>query len=138
MKSMTIIVREDSYDKILTPLAFAYLQASEGIQVDMLFVNWSVRALTEEGAKNLKVQGEYADKDQWVRDQVEKAGIPNDIYTLIKAIKETECVSFYGCSLAAAVFGVDESSLIPEAEGIVGASWFLNEKADKADYNQTF
>jgi len=138
MKSMTIIVREDSYDKILTPLAFAYLQASEGIQVDMLFVNWSVRALTEEGAKNLKVQGEYADKDQWVRDQVEKAGIPNDIYTLIKAIKETECVNFYGCSLAAAVFGVDESSLIPEAEGIVGASWFLNEKADKADYNQTF
>ncbi len=138
MKSMTIIVREDSYDKILTPLAFAYLQASEGIQVDMLFVNWSVRALTEEGAKNLKVQGEYADKDQWVRDQVEKAGIPNDIYTLIKAIKETGCVNLYGCSLAAAVFGVDESSLIPEAEGIVGASWFLNEKADKADYNQTF
>ncbi|MCK5394528.1 MAG: DsrE/DsrF/DrsH-like family protein [Gammaproteobacteria bacterium] len=138
MKSMTIIVREDSYDKILTPLAFAYLQASEGIQVDMLFVNWSVRALTEEGAKNIKVQGEHADKDQWVRDQVEKAGIPNDIYTLIKAIKEMECVNFYGCSLAAAVFGVDEGSLIPEAEGIVGASWFLNEKADKADYNQTF
>jgi len=138
MKSMTIIVREDSYDKILTPLAFAYLQASEGIQVDMLFVNWAVRALTEEGAKNLKVQGEYADKDQWVRSQVEKAGIPNDIYTLIKAIKETGCVNFYGCSLAAAVFGVDEGSLIPEAEGIVGASWFLNEKADKADYNQTF
>lgn len=138
MKSMTIIVREDSYDKILTPLAFAYLQASEGIQIDMLFVNWAVRALTEEGAKNLKVQGEYAEKDQWVREQVTKAGIPNDIYTLIKAIKETECVNFYGCSLAAAVFGVDESSLIPEAEGIVGASWFLNEKADKADYNQTF
>jgi len=138
MKSMTIIVREDSYDKILTPLAFAYLQASEGIQVDMLFVNWAVRALTEEGAKNIKVQGEYADKDQWVRDQVEKAGLPNDIYTLIKAIKGTECVNFYGCSLAAAVFGVDESSLIPEAEGIIGASWFLNEKADKADYNQTF
>ena len=138
MKTMTIIVRDDSYDKILTPLAFAYLQASEGIQVDMLFVNWSVRVLTEEGARNLRVQGEYADQDQWVRDQVEKAGIPSDIYMLMQAIKETGCVNFYGCSLAAAVFGVDENSLIPEAEGIVGASWFLNEKADKADYNQTF
>ncbi len=138
MKTMTIIVRDDSYDKILTPLAFAYLQASEGIQVDMLFVNWSVRVLTEEGARNLRVQGEYADQDQWVRDQVEKAGIPSDIYMLMQAIKETGCVNFYGCSLAAAVFDVDENSLIPEAEGIVGASWFLNEKADRADYNQTF
>jgi len=138
MKSMTIIVREDSYDKILTPLAFAYLQASEGVQVDMLFVNWAVLALTEEGAKKIKVQGEYADRDQWVREQVAKAGIPNDIYTLIKAIKETGSVNFYACSLAAAIFGVDKDSLIPEAEGIVGASWFLNEKADKADYNQTF
>ncbi len=96
MKSMTIIVRDDSYDKILTPLAFAYLQASEGIQVDMLFVNWSVRTLTEEGARNLRVQGEYADQDQWVRDQVEKAGIPSDIYMLMQAIKETGCVNFYG------------------------------------------
>jgi len=138
MKSMTIIVREDSYDKILTPLAFAYLQASEGVQVDMLFVNWAVLALTEKGAKNIKVQGEYADRDQWVREQVAKAGIPNDIYTLIKAIKETGCVNFYACSLAATIFGVDTDSLIPEAEGIIGASWFLNEKADKADYNQTF
>jgi len=138
MKSMTIIVREDSYDKILTPLAFAYLQASEGVQVDMLFVNWAVLALTEAGAKKIKVQGEYADRDQWVREQVAKAGIPNDIYTLVKAIKETGSVNFYACSLAATIFGVDTDSLIPEAEGIVGASWFLNEKADKADYNQTF
>ncbi len=138
MKSMAIIVRDDSYDKILTPFAFAYLQAAEGIQVDMLFVNWAVRVLTEEGAKNLRVQGEYAEKDQWVREQVASAGLPDDINVLIKALKETGHVNFYACSLAAKIFGVDDNNLIPEAEGIIGASWFLNEKADKADHCQYF
>jgi len=138
MKSMAIVVRDDSYDKLLTPFAFAYLQASEGCQVDMLFVNWAVLALTEKGAKEIRIQGDHADQDQWVREQVTKAGLPNDINTLIKALKETGSVNFYACSLASQIFGVDENNLIPEAEGIIGASWFLNEKANKADHCQYF
>ena len=128
MKSMAIIVRDDSYDKILTPLAFAYLQAAEGCQVDMLFVNWAVLALTEEGARKIKIQGGHADQDPWVREQVAKAGLPNDIHVLIKALKDTGNV----------IFGVDENNLIPEASGIVGASWFLNEKAATAEHCQYF
>ncbi len=138
MKTLAIVVRDDSYDKLLTPFAFAYLQASEGCQVDMLFVNWAVLALTEEGAKKIKVQGDHADQDQWVRERVAKAGLPNDINALIKALKETENVNFYACSLASSIFGVDENNIIPEASGIVGASWFLNEKCAKADHCQYF
>ena len=138
MKSMAIIVRDDSYDKILTPLAFAYLQAAEGCQVDMLFVNWAVLALTEEGARKIKIQGGHADQDPWVREQVAKAGLPNDIHVLIKALKDTGNVNFYACSLASTIFGVDENNLIPEASGIVGASWFLNEKAATAEHCQYF
>lgn len=138
MKSMAIVVRDDSYDKLLTPFSFAYLQASEGCQVDMLFVNWAVLALTEEGAREIKIQGDRADKDPWVREQVAKAGLPNDINALIKALKETGKVNFYACSLASQIFGVDDNNLIPEAEGIIGASWFLNEKAAKADHCQYF
>lgn len=138
MKSMAIVVRDDAYDKILTPLAFAYLQAAEGTKVDMLFVNWAVKALTEEGAHSLKVDGRHADQDAWVRQQVAKAGLPPDVYDIIKALKTTGNVNLYACSLASSIFGVDKGNLIPEAEGIVGASWFLNEKASKAEHYQYF
>lgn len=138
MKSMAIVVRDDAYDKILTPLAFAYLAAAEGTQVDMLFVNWAVKALTKEGAESLKIDGRHAEQDAWVRERVAKAGLPPDIYDIIKALKGTGNVNFYACSLAGSIFGVDEKNLVPEAEGIVGASWFLNEKAAKAEHYQYF
>ncbi|MCL4744026.1 MAG: DsrE family protein [Burkholderiaceae bacterium] len=138
MKSLAIVVRDDSYDKILTPLAFAYLTASEGTQVDMLFVNWAVKALTAEGAANLKIDGRHAADEEKVREGVARAGLPTDIYEVIKALKSTGTVNLYACSLAASIFGVDEKNLIPEAEGIVGASWFLNDKAAKADHYQYF
>jgi len=138
MKSMAIVIRDDSYDKILTPLAFAYLTASEGTQVDMLFVNWAVKALTAEGAAALRIDGRHAADEAMVRAGVAKAGLPVEIYDIIKALKETGCVNFYACSLASAIFGVNEKNLIPEAEGIVGAAWFLNDKAAKADHCQYF
>ncbi|MCK9381368.1 MAG: DsrE/DsrF/DrsH-like family protein [Sulfuritalea sp.] len=138
MKSMAIVIRDDSYDKILTPLAFAYLTASEGTQVDMLFVNWAVKALTAEGAAALRIDGRHAAEEAMVREGVAKAGLPVEIYDIIKALKSTGCVNFYACSLAAAIFGVNEGNLIPEAEGIVGAAWFLNDKAAKAEHYQYF
>ncbi len=138
MKNLAIVVRDDEYDKILTPLAFAYLEAAEGTEVDILFVNWAVRALTEEGAKKIKIGASHADKDAWLRERVSAAGLPNDINTLLKTIKETGSVRFYACSLAANIFEVDENNIIPEAEGIVGASWFLNDKILKAEHYQYF
>lgn len=138
MKSIAIVVRDDSYDKILTPLAFAYLTASEGTQVDMLFVNWAVKALTAEGAAALCIDGRHAHEEAMVREGVARAGLPPEVYDIIKALKGTECVNFYACSLAASIFGVTEDNLIPEAQGIVGAAWFLNEKAAKADHCQYF
>ncbi len=138
MKSLAIVVRDDAYDKILTPLAFAYLTASEGTQVDMLFVNWAVKALTADGAASLHIDGRHAGDEAKVREGVAKAGLPTDIYEILKALKSTGCVNFYACSLAAAIFGVDDANIIPEASGIVGAAWFLNDKAAKAEHYQYF
>lgn len=138
MKSMAIVIRDDAYDKLLTPLVFAYLASAEQTQVDMLFVNWAVKALTADGAARLRMDGRHAADEPRVREAVAQAGLPNDIHEILKALKSTGCVNLYACSLAGAIFGVDESNLIPEAEGIVGASWFLNEKAAKADHCQYF
>lgn len=138
MNSLAIVIREDAYDKLLTPLVFAYLASAEQTQVDMLFVNWAVKALTAEGAANLRMDGRHAADEPRIREAVAKAGLPNDVYEILKALKATGCVNMYACSLAGAIFGVDEGNLIPEAEGIVGASWFLNEKAAKADHCQYF
>jgi len=138
MKSMAIIIRDDSYDKILTPLGFAYLQGAEGCQVDILFVSWAVRALTEEGASEISIREGHCEQEPWMRKQVANAGFPENIRDLITAVHSTGSVNLYACSMAAKIFGVDDSNMIPESSGIVGSSWFLNEKAVPADYSQTF
>ncbi|RZD16048.1 MAG: hypothetical protein EVJ46_07600 [Candidatus Acididesulfobacter guangdongensis] len=130
MKTLAIIIQKDAYDLILTPLAFAYLGTTVYDEVNILCVNWAVKLLSKEGVK-IKLDHQDASLDL-IKENVKKAGLPTDLYEIVKALKATGKVHLYGCSLAAAVFGVEEKDLIPEADGIQGATWFLTEKAEKA------
>jgi peroxiredoxin family protein len=138
LKRFAMVVRDDGYDKILTPLAFAYVTAASGTEVDMLFVNWAVRALTRQGSKEIRMDGQHADAESAVREQVRAAGMPSEIDELLQALKGTGKVNFYACSLAASIFGVKEADLLPECSGIVGADWFINEKAATADHFESY
>lgn len=138
MKRMAIVIRDDAYDRLYTPLTFAYVAAKKGIEVNILFVLWAVRVLTEQGAKAVKIDRQHVAEEDWFKDRLRRDGDPLAIHDFIKLVKRTGNVQFYGCQLVAATFDVTESQLIPEADGIVDSLWFLEEKAIKADHCQYF
>ena len=138
MDRLAIVITEDSYDKLLCPFIFAYLQSSEGTQVDIFFVSWAIRVLTIKGARAVRVTGHHADQDQYVRQKVAEIGLPSDIMDFLKTLKDTGCVGLYGCDMAAKIYGVTEHNLIAEADAIVSATWFLHERIMISDHCQYF
>ena len=136
MKSMAMVIRDDGYDRILTPLTFAYVQARRGVQVDILFVLWAVRVLTKAGVQSLKVDARHAAEEAWRRERLARGGGPVEIDDFLRLLKQTGKVRFYACSLAAATFEVNDTNLIPEVDGIVDSVWFMQEKAVKAEHCQ--
>lgn len=138
MTRMAIVIRDDGYDRLLTPLTFAAVQAGHGVQVDVLFVLWAARVLTRDGVRQAKIEGRHADEEAWLREQLAEAGDPVEIHDFLKLLKRTGKVKLHACRLAAATFGVTKDNLLPEADGIVDSAWFLNEIVQNVDHCQYF
>lgn len=138
LERLAIIVREDAFDRVLTPLTFAFLEARKGVEVDMLFTLWSVRLLTEKGLASVAMSPGHAREGPWLRERLDRDGDPTDLRDFLAAVKQTGKVRLHGCKYAAMTFDVAKSDLIPEADEIVDPGWFLREKCLNADHCQYF
>jgi peroxiredoxin family protein len=138
VKRLAIVVRDDAFDRLLTPLTFAYEMGRRGVQVDVLFVLWAARVLTREGVEQVQIDPRYAHRKEWLLGRLAELGEPTDLHGFLQAAHETGNVRFHACRLAAATFGVTADNLLPLAHGITDPSDFLNTIALKADHCQYF
>lgn len=138
LKRLAIIIRDDAFDRLLTPLTFAWEMGRKGIEVDVLFVLWAVRVLSRDGVKEVKIDPRYAHREAWLRERLARDGDPLDIHDFLKLIHSTGHVRLHACRLAAATFDVGADDLISETAGIVDPGEFLTGIALRADHCQYF
>lgn len=138
LRRMAIVVRDDAFDRLLTPLTFAWEVARREVEVDILFVLWAVRLLTHEGVRDVHIDPRHAHQEDWLRERLARDGDPLEIHDFLKLLKSTGRVRLHGCRLAAMTFGVHADHLLPEADGIMDPGQFLRQIALQADHCQYF
>ncbi len=131
MEEIKIILRDDNYIRIQAPLSFAYDYAKKGIKVDVLFLNMALRILTPEGSRSLKVDGRHSKEEPWLRKRLASVGVPPDVWEFLKEIKKAGKVTLNGCMDTAEVLEIKETDLIPEADGLVDSSKFIEEAVNR-------
>jgi peroxiredoxin family protein len=137
-KQIGIIIRDDRYDKILTPLVMAMGMAEKGVQVNLLFVNWAVRAITSDGVKSLKIDGRHASEEAWLKERIAKQNFPVEIHDYFKLLKATGKVTLNGCYISANAFDVSKEDLVAEADALVDTVSFMERMINESDHCQYF
>jgi peroxiredoxin family protein len=138
LRRLAIVVRDDAFDRLLTPLTFAFEAARQGAEVDVLFVLWAARVLTEEGVEQVKIDPRYADREAWLRARLQRDGDPLQTRDFLRLLHQTGRVRLFACRLAAMTFDVTQEKLLPQAAGIIDPGRFLEEIALRADHCQYF
>jgi peroxiredoxin family protein len=138
IRRLAMVVREDAYDRLLTPLNFAWEMGRQGVRVDMLFVLWAVRVLTKEGVRAVSIDAAHADHEAWLRERLVRNGDPVRIHDYFKLLRATGNVRLHASRVDASIFGVRPEDLLPEVDSIIDSRRFLDHIAMRADHVQYF
>lgn len=138
LRRLAIIVRDDAYDRLLTPLTFAYEMGCQGVQVDVLFVLWAVKVLSKEGVRACRMSPGHRGDEVWLKERLLRDGEPLEIHDFLQAVVASGAVRLHACKLAAQTFDVSKEDLVPEAAGITDPALFLREVVMQADHCQYF
>jgi peroxiredoxin family protein len=138
IRRLAIVIRDDAFDRLLTPLTFAWEMGRKGVEVDVLFVLWAVRVLTIDGVREVKIDPRYAHREAWLLERLTRDGDPLNIKAFLELVHSTGHVRLHACRLAAMTFDVKPEELLPQAAGIIDPSTFLHKIASRADHCQYF
>lgn len=89
LKHLAIVIRDDAFDRLLTPLTFAWEMGRQGVEVDILFVLWAVRVLSREGVNEVRIDPRYAHRETWLRERLQRDGDPLTIRDFLQLLKST-------------------------------------------------
>ncbi len=135
---LALIVRDNTFDRLLSPLTFALEMGRRGVDIDMLFVLDALRVLTREGIRQVIVDSRHALREPWLRARLAEDDASIEVHGLIRSLHATGRIRIFGCLVAASDLDIRLRDLLPEVEGIIDPDVFLNDIAAHADHCQHF
>ena len=141
---LVLVVSRGTLDAIYPALVLATTAPSMGMECDVYFIFWGLKALTKKGIKNVKIgsvgnpglplpnaigmlPGMTEMATKMMNSKIKKYW-PSP-YEMLKMAKDAGA-RIHACSPTMGFMGVSEEDLIPEVEDIVGASAFLGWATD--------
>ncbi len=138
-KRLVLVVSKGTIDMLYPAMVLATTAPAMGMEVDMYFTFWGLRALTKDGVTSPKISpvgnpglpipnimgmipGMTKMATGMMKKRIEKFW--PSIYDMIKMAKESGA-RIHACSPTMGFMGVKEEEMIPEVDDIVGASAFL-------------
>jgi peroxiredoxin family protein len=125
---LAIIVKSDSFEDLLLALSFAGIAASAGQAVAMFFTNRAARRLKLGGFDDVE------ESDAVGREFIDGAhGMGfRDLRAMMGDVKQTGRVRIFLCSRGARIWDIDQDSMIPEVDSVMGTASFLLEEVRAA------
>jgi peroxiredoxin family protein len=148
-RKLCIICSKGSLDMAYPPLILANAARMSGIEVDMFFTFWGMDIITREKADRLQIAtvgnpnmhpkfhiptmvgglpGMSTMASSMMRKEIDDLGFPP--VTEFLELLEDAGARMWACKMSADMMDVDEETLLPQVDGVIGAMEFMDLSED--------